>query len=86
MPLTKTNLGLMPDGLYENYLTSLRRIAHDNSTALLDLSADQYDDECFYDTVHLNEVGAKSFFGTLSSVIHAEGNGRMSAYLGGASL
>ncbi len=86
MPLTKRNLQLMPDGLYEKYLSSLETIARENSVPLLDLSKANYSDQCFYDTVHLNEVGAKSFLGSLAKVIRNDSQGQLTASVGSTSL
>lgn len=69
MPLTQTNLSLMPDGLYAKYLSMLRDVSDKNNISLLDLTGKKYGDDCFYDTVHLNEVGAEPFLSTLSQSI-----------------
>ncbi|MFW1420207.1 hypothetical protein ACEV8X_22520, partial [Vibrio parahaemolyticus] len=69
MPLTQTNLGLMPDGLYANYLSMLHEISDKNNVSLLDLAQNKYSDDCFYDTVHLNEIGAEPFLSSLSQSI-----------------
>jgi hypothetical protein len=79
MPLTQTNLELMPAGLYDKYLQSVTAIAKENSVALLDLSADKFGNQCFYDTVHLNEVGAKVLLGKLTSAIRDDSGGRLTA-------
>ena len=72
MPLTQTNLGLMPEGLYQKYLGMLKETANKNNIALLDLGEKRYGDECFYDTVHLNEIGAEPFLSSLSQTIHEQ--------------
>jgi DltD protein len=72
MPLTQTNLGLMPDGLYDKYLSMLHEISDKNNVSLLDLTEKRYSDDCFYDTVHLNEVGAEPFLSSLSQSIRDE--------------
>ncbi len=75
MPLTQTNLSLMPEGLYEKYCTMLRSVVENSKSsknskiALLDLNEDLYSDDCFYDTVHLNEVGSEAFLSSLSRSI-----------------
>jgi hypothetical protein len=86
MPLTQANLDLMPPGLYDKYLQSVRAIARDNSVALLDLSADKFGNQCFYDTVHLNEIGAKELLGRLTTAIRDDGGGRLTASVAEKSL
>ncbi|HEY9756137.1 MAG TPA: D-alanyl-lipoteichoic acid biosynthesis protein DltD [Oculatellaceae cyanobacterium] len=72
MPLTQTNLGLMPEGLYQKYLGMLKETASKNNVAILDLGEMKYGDECFYDTVHLNEIGAEPFLSSVSQSIHEQ--------------
>ncbi len=86
MPLTQANLDLMPPGLYDKYLHSVKAIASENSVPLLDLSADKFDKRCFYDTVHLNEIGAKALLERLTASIRSGGDGRMTASVSEKSL
>ena len=86
MPLTDDNRKLMPPGLYKSYLDNLQTVAKTNSVPLLDLSKEQFPDQCFYDTVHLNEAGAKLFQAQLQKVLRANADGRMTASLPGQSL
>ena len=86
MPLTETNQKLMPAGLYDSYLRNLHTLAANNSVPLLDLSKEKFPDECFYDTVHLNEGGAKLFQAQLQKVLRANADGRMTATLPEQSL
>ncbi len=57
MPLTKDNIALMPDGLYEQYLSFIEATASQHKVPFVDLQSRGYDDNDFYDTAHLNEHG-----------------------------
>ncbi len=72
MPLTETNIKLMPDGLYDRYRSMLRDISAKNNISLLDLTKQQYKDDYFYDTVHLNDAGAEQFLTSLNHFIRDE--------------
>ena len=72
MPLTETNIKLMPDGLYDKYRTMLRDISAKNNISLLDLTKQKYKDDYFYDTVHLNDAGAEPFLTSLNKSIREE--------------
>jgi len=86
MPLTEENRKLMQPGLYKSYLDNLQAVATNNAVPLLDLSKEQFPDQCFYDTVHLNEAGAKLFQAQLQKVLRANADGRMTASLPKQSL
>jgi lysophospholipase L1-like esterase len=86
MPLTEDNRKLMPQGLYKSYLDNLQTVAANNAVPLLDLSKEQFPDQCYYDTVHLNEAGAKLFQAQLQKVLKANADGRMTASLPKQSL
>jgi hypothetical protein len=72
MPLTETNIKLMPDGLYDKYRSMLRDISAKNNVSLLDLTKQKYKDDYFYDTVHLNDAGAEPFLTSLNHSIRDE--------------
>lgn len=69
MPLTSSNLALMPTGFYARYLNDLQTIAKEKQVALLDLSRKNLPDACFYDSVHLNAAGAESLLSCLKTAI-----------------
>lgn len=71
MPLTKANLNLMPDGVYDRYKKELTDITNEYSVPFIDLSLQKYADMYFYDTVHLNRLGGQEFLQTLSQWITA---------------
>jgi hypothetical protein len=72
MPLTETNIKLMPEGLYDKYRSMLRDISSKNNISLLDLTKQKYKDDYFYDTVHLNDAGAEPFLTSLNHSIRDE--------------
>lgn len=58
MPLTATNLSLMPSGFYAQYSNNLSTIAKEFSVPIFDPGKETvFDDSLFYDTVHLNATG-----------------------------
>jgi Protein of unknown function (DUF1574) len=70
MPLTPQNLELMPSSLYPSYIQSLRTVANSSQIPLIDLQNDrQFDQTCFYDTVHLNSIGGDRLSSLFSKLI-----------------
>lgn len=70
MPLSSDNLSLLPEGLYDSYLTTIRNAAKLHGATLVDLSNDgSYVDEHFYDTVHLNPIGGERFIQQVSEAV-----------------
>lgn len=67
MPLSKTNIDLLPDGFYKNYIDRLQKMCAQNNTQLLDLSALYNGEESYTDTVHLKPEVSKEFLSTLVS-------------------
>ncbi len=58
MPLTQQNIELMPGPLHALYTQTLRSVAQEYQTPLIDLQNDKhFDQTCFYDTAHLNGIG-----------------------------
>jgi hypothetical protein len=58
MPLTESNIALMPAPLYSNYLRFLHSISHTYKVPFIDLQHNsQFDQTCFYDIAHLNNIG-----------------------------
>lgn len=70
MPLSADNLSLLPEGLYDSYLATIRKAAESHNATLVDLSRDgKYTDEHFYDTVHLNPIGGERFIQQVSDAV-----------------
>ncbi|MCC7530340.1 MAG: hypothetical protein IT342_17580 [Candidatus Melainabacteria bacterium] len=68
MPLTTSNVSLMPKGFYDRYKNTLSGLAAANGASFLDLNrADVFDQKHFADTVHLNGLGGVEFFKLLSN-------------------
>lgn len=68
MPLTQTNLKLLPAGVYDKYRARTEQIAHDDGAELLDFNrAGLFQPKEFADTVHLNGLGAVHFWRLLVS-------------------
>lgn len=59
MPLTASNKGLMPAGMYDRYLASISGAAGKFGCTLIDLDKVGFSDDQFFDPVHLNESGGK---------------------------
>ncbi len=65
MPITDDNLKLMPKELYRGYIDCLASTTRDAGIPFLDLQKSrQYNNDDFYDTVHLERLRlANAFFG-----------------------
>lgn len=62
MPISKENVSLLPEGLYDSYFQAIRAAASAHNAVLVDLYQDgKYSNDYFYDTVHLNAIGAERF-------------------------
>ena len=70
MPLTQQNHDLMPAALYPNYIQSVRKVAASSRVPFIDLQNDrQFNETCFYDTVHLNSTGGDRLSSIFSKMI-----------------
>ncbi|MBX9939146.1 MAG: DUF1574 domain-containing protein [Candidatus Obscuribacterales bacterium] len=66
MPLTESNMNLMPSGFYQNYYSRVENLAKVNGANLLDLNDHKlFPIEYFGDGVHMNTRGGKRFFEVL---------------------
>jgi hypothetical protein len=79
MPLTLENLQLLPPGVYESYLRSVKEIADKNKADFLDLNdlndlntEQQFSKQDFSDPVHLNGYGAIKFMDLLAKNLLAK--------------
>jgi hypothetical protein len=73
MPLTTDNVGLMPPGLYDKYLSSLQTASTTYGARVVDLNQPQvFEKACFADSVHLNGRGGKLFFEQLADRLAAD--------------
>lgn len=73
MPLTDDNRKLMPDGLYQQYISFVKDATSEAAVPFLDLqNSNLYDESNFYDTVHLNSKGGQRFLSTISGLIKEE--------------
>lgn len=70
MPLTGQNIRMMPPPLFALYNKSLQSVSRDYQISLIDLQNDkQFDQTCFYDTVHLNSKGGDKLASLLTKLI-----------------
>ena len=68
MPITPQNVALMPPGLYDSYLSSLKTACTTYGAQIVDLNQPQvFRQDCFADSVHLNGHGGKVFFEQLAN-------------------
>jgi hypothetical protein len=66
MPVTASNVQLMPPGFYEHYLRTVQEMAAAHQDKLIDLNNPTlFTDDCFMDSVHLNGKGGMRFFKNL---------------------
>ncbi len=73
MPLTNDNRKLMPDGLYQQYISFVKDATTEAAVPFLDLqNSNLYDESNFYDTVHLNSKGGQRFLSTISGLVKEE--------------
>jgi hypothetical protein len=67
MPLTPDNIALMPPGLYDSYMNTLRTAATKYGARVVDMQRpDVFTNAYFADSVHLNGNGGKLFFEQLA--------------------
>lgn len=70
MPLTRDNIALMPPGLYDNYMSTMKSVVNDYKGQFLDLNDETLFPKSFFgDSVHLNAYGGKQFFEVLAAKI-----------------
>ena len=75
MPLTKANMSLMPAGVYERYLKSVKGLAQKYGVEETDFNTNNlFCDSDFFDEVHLNGFGGKKFSVLLASYIQQSGS------------
>jgi hypothetical protein len=73
MPLTTDNVALMPPGLYDMYMNSVKAEATKYGARFIDLNQpDVFTKQCFADSVHLNGHGGKKFFEVLADRLSTE--------------
>lgn len=67
MPLTRDNMGIMPEGFYRNYLDRVEAVATAGGADWLDLNKpSDFPQRFFSDSVHLNTRGGRRFFDVLT--------------------
>lgn len=64
MPVSKGHVNLSPEGLRQAYLANLRKVAA-SANLFVDFEGSNYPDSYFFDTVHLNPLGAAAFIDRL---------------------
>lgn len=73
MPLTSSNISLMPPGIYSLYLNRIKRIARNHSAQFYDFNdGNLFSEKDFLDPVHLNGKGGEKFVQILSSRIKVD--------------
>jgi hypothetical protein len=69
MPLTKENLAIMPNGSYQKYLATVKRISERAGDTFVDLNQDpHFNHSDFYDTAHMNSAGGKKLLDILANL------------------
>lgn len=80
MPLTKDNLALMPENFYNEYMKAINKLSKTYAVSLVDLHNDKnYSDNCFFDTVHLNDRGGHIFLNQLALYIEKNSDKQIAA-------
>jgi lysophospholipase L1-like esterase len=73
MPISTANRQLLPPGLYDKYMATLQEETAKAGVPLVDMAAlGGYQDDDFYDTVHLNHKGGQRFISQVTSIIKAD--------------
>ncbi len=68
MPLTESNVKLLPQGFYDQYKHKLADMATANGASYIDMNKpDSFEIKHFHDSVHLNGLGGVEFFKLLSN-------------------
>lgn len=68
MPLTVVNMSLLPPETYETYIYTVKLLAQKYGAEVLDLNGDaRFPQSYFFDTAHLNGLGAERFIEVLST-------------------
>ena len=66
MPLRKSNLSLMPAGIYDRYLRDIEKAAEENGALFINMNNDKiFAPADFWDPVHLNGLGSIKFINLL---------------------
>lgn len=74
MPLSKTNIDLLPDGFYQRYISRLTQECQHNEIKLVDLAGGAYlSEEIYTDTVHMKPAVSQKFMDLLASKISDSG-------------
>jgi hypothetical protein len=69
MPLTESNMKLMPKGSYDKYKAMLVALKN-RGVSVLDLNDSSFDLSCFRDTVHMNGRGGAKLLAAIASHIN----------------
>lgn len=70
MPLTRDNIALMPPGLYDSYMSTMKAVTNEYKGQFLDLNDESlFPKSLFGDSVHLNAFGGRQFFEVLATKI-----------------
>jgi hypothetical protein len=70
MPLTADNVATMPPGFYQNYLSTISKLASTYDSKLIDLNQQgMFNRGYFADSAHLNGLGGIRFFTLLSDAL-----------------
>jgi hypothetical protein len=73
MPLTSLNVKLMPPGIYDEYLDTVRTLAAKYDCVFENFNDDtRFPSSLFYDTVHMNSVGGQRLVDALVDAIYSD--------------
>jgi hypothetical protein len=73
MPITSTNMALMPEGVYKLYLNNIKQLAQNHAATFYDFNKESlFSEKDFVDSVHLNGIGGKHFVEILAHRIASD--------------
>lgn len=87
MPITRFNVSMLPAGVHQKYLDSLRAFAWNNNVIYYDLCEfKRYPKDDFHDSVHLNAFGGKKFFDDVLSSMVKDSRASLALRMAGMQL
>jgi len=72
MPLTPQNMALMPDGAYDKYFSSTKKLVQSSGGRFVDLNNGSFGIENFKDTAHMNSAGGKKLVESITASIKGD--------------
>ncbi len=72
MPLTPQNMALMPDGAYDKYFSSTKKLVQSSGGRFVDLNNGSFGIDNFKDTAHMNSAGGKKLVESITASIKGD--------------